>query len=69
MLAAAHDLLQPAALKISQPPRPHRLTHPGLPLLNSSSQIESGSQGHSVSANPANVCGQRTSVPRLKFVG
>jgi len=28
MLATAHDLLQPTALLIRQPPRPHRLSHP-----------------------------------------
>jgi hypothetical protein len=28
VLTAPHDLLQPLALLICQPPRPHRLSHP-----------------------------------------
>jgi hypothetical protein len=30
-----HDLLQPAALFVRQPPRPDRLSHPPNPTLNS----------------------------------
>lgn len=61
MLAAPHDLRQSAALLIGQPPRPHRLRHPSLPPLDSSSWIESGSPDHSLSATLVNVRGQRSS--------
>ena len=50
----------PTALLISQPPRPHRLSH-HTSQTRPTTTIESGSTHPGLSANPAKVHGQRTS--------
>jgi hypothetical protein len=54
--APPHNLLQPAALLISQPPRPHRLSHHTFHTRWNTS-IECGSRQQEVSADPVNVHG------------
>ena len=56
MLAAAHDLLQPLPLLISQPPRPQRFRHPPSSSRSNDDGIESGTNAtQGLSANLANV--------------
>ena len=50
------------AFLITQPPRPHRLSHRTLPPLHLPYQIECG-RITAACQHPVNVCGQRTSRP------
>jgi uncharacterized protein (DUF305 family) len=65
-----HDLLQPAALLIAQPPHPYRLSHPPTSPSTTNRIAIAGEEGPAHSGtpqpactNPVNVLGQRTSDP------